>query len=103
MSLRTKGGTVTDNPYANVKRDLTEEAAVRPALEAIDALIEEARVLRKRVTNDESIEGNDTQRLASLTRDVVQHVTTLVAFLDVREWALHPEEPIRRLREGLEA
>jgi hypothetical protein len=90
---------VTDNPYASINHELTDEAATRRALEALDALTEEAGVLREKIINDSDIGGDATKRLASLTRDVVQHVSILAAFLDVGEFG--PEELIRRLQKGL--
>jgi hypothetical protein len=55
----------------------------------------------RHVIDDNDLGADATQTLASLTREVVQRVAILTVYLDLAEWGTHPEELIRRLREGL--
>lgn len=99
FAVNFEDGTVTDNPFASIKDELDEPPA-RRAVDALEALTEEAGVLRNRIIRGDNIQGDDTKRLASLTRDVVQHVSILSAMLDVGQVA-GPEELISRLQKGL--
>jgi hypothetical protein len=80
---KTGGSTVSG--YPNPEHRNADNAARRRALAAADHLAAEVETLSKRIT-DGTAEGDDTQRIASLARDLTQHVTALGVLRDVREW-----------------
>jgi hypothetical protein len=85
----------------NIPFDEIDKITTHQALEALDALTQEAGILRHKIIEDGDITGNDTEKLASLTRDVVQRVSIHAAFLDVCEFRESPERLAERLQTSL--
>lgn len=71
--------------YPNREHKNADEAARRRALAALDHLTDEAVILGRLIKAGRA-DGDDTQRIASLTRDIIQHVSILGALREVREW-----------------
>lgn len=71
--------------YPNREHKVADEAAKRRALAALDHMVQEIETLRTRITRDIG-DGDDSQRLSSLMRDVTQHISILGALRDVRAW-----------------
>lgn len=74
--------------YPNREHENADKAARRCALKALDGIESEMLSLRRRLTyNDRNApDGDETQRIAALTRDLIQHLSILGALREVREW-----------------
>jgi|GEM_PF-2976442 len=71
--------------YPNREHQNADQAARRRALKALDDMYSEVEILRQRIQRGR-VDGDDTQRIASLARDITQHVSVLGALGEVREW-----------------
>ena len=71
--------------YPNREHKNADEAARRRAMAVLDHLVNEAGIMRKRIEGDR-VDGDDSQRIASLARDLTQHIAILGALREVREW-----------------
>jgi hypothetical protein len=75
---------VTD--YPNREHQVADEAARRRALAALDHITDEAEGRRQRILAGRPTDGDDTQTLTSLVRDLTVHLTVLGTLRDAREW-----------------
>jgi hypothetical protein len=76
-------------------RTRAEAAAYRRAMTALDHLADEIDILGKRI-GDDCADGDDTQRIASLTRDLVQQVSVLGALRESREQGSQIDSLVRQ-------
>jgi hypothetical protein len=73
--------------YPNREHENADKAARRRALHALREIETSVGILRRRLQDDKAEpDGDDTQRIASLVRDLTQHHAVLGALRDVREW-----------------
>jgi hypothetical protein len=64
-----------------------DKAARRRALKTLREIETQVGILRQRISDERAEpDGDDTQRIASLVRDLTQHHAVLGALRDVREW-----------------
>jgi len=78
-----EAGKMSD--YPNREHQNADAAARRRALAALDHMVNEAEILRQRIERRQA-DGDDTQRIANLARDITQHVSILGVLREVREW-----------------
>jgi hypothetical protein len=76
---------MTETSYPNREHKNADVAARRRALGVLAAIEEEVASLRRRIEGHR-IDGDDTQILTDLTRQVTLHASVLGTLREVREW-----------------
>ena len=71
--------------YPNREHQNADALVRGRALAALDHMADEVVILRARIVR-EAADSDDTRQIASLARDITQHVSILGALREVREW-----------------
>jgi hypothetical protein len=71
--------------YPNREHEREDHAARRRALAALRHLTDEAEILAARIASG-IVDGDDSQRISDLARDLTQHLSILGTLRQVREW-----------------
>lgn len=75
------------NGYSNREHQNADQAARRRALTAIDHMKQELSSLERRITySGTHVDASETQRLASLVRDLTEYLAVQETLREVREW-----------------
>lgn len=72
--------------YPNREHQKADEAAKRRALKALDDIEAEAKLLRRVISDNRRVDGDDSRAIAGIVRDLTVHLSILGALYEVREW-----------------
>lgn len=75
--------------YPNREHQVADAAAFRRAARAIDDIAAEIAVLKHKLhtsAGETRLDGDDTQRITGLVRDLTLNLAILGTLRDVREW-----------------
>ena len=71
--------------YPNLEHENADKAAKRRASKALTDIAFEITILSRRLEAD-AADGDDTNILSDRVRQLTQHLSTLAALREVREW-----------------
>ena len=72
--------------YPNREHEIADKAAKRRAIRALDEIVNEAGILRRKLDNAAWVDGDDTQILTDRTRELTKNLAILGALDEVRDW-----------------